>query len=188
MRKFIGDVFDDDDDAALAAAMGRRSFSQPPLPPSEAPKRRNRSETMCKFVRSVFDDDGAGITPSVSESDLFSEDMTTRKRGNSCTAMTDEGVDEMCRWADGVFGMTEDEMKGHQQQHQQEAEALKAARVGSNNSQVPHSADSSMSGSMSLSSAGCDAEMKKQIADTLALVKAARKEKKIRKEQEMRSN
>eukprot|EP01061_Rhynchopus_euleeides_P026985 TRINITY_DN43943_c0_g1_i1.p1 TRINITY_DN43943_c0_g1~~TRINITY_DN43943_c0_g1_i1.p1 ORF type:complete len:209 (+),score=67.80 TRINITY_DN43943_c0_g1_i1:94-720(+) len=180
VRRFLNDVFDDDDFPIGGGVVGGRSFSQPPPPAPEAgnggsPKglrSRTRSETMCKFVRTVFDDDCAGITPSGSDSDILSE--TTRLRGSSCITMTDEGVEQMMRWADGLFvppvpvPTPEPEVEG--------------ASMFAPDTPEPDALSLSTS-----SASGCDPAMKKQIADTLAKVKAARLEKKLRKEQVLRS-
>ena len=169
---------------------------------------RHRSATIKRFTDAVFDDDSVGITPSGSESNATAASGETRRRGTSCITMTDEGVAEMNRWAGDLFGPAVEvrDTTGDNRvdslaidtNGDGELDTLLSASgmdttgdgrvdtmvVGGTVVRSPQSAGAAPEKKRRQGSGSppCDPEMKKQIADTLALVKAQRAEKKRQQE------
>eukprot|EP01060_Flectonema_neradi_P010548 TRINITY_DN17629_c0_g1_i1.p1 TRINITY_DN17629_c0_g1~~TRINITY_DN17629_c0_g1_i1.p1 ORF type:complete len:240 (+),score=62.54 TRINITY_DN17629_c0_g1_i1:48-722(+) len=107
LRSFVSAVFDDDVEEENEAPVEPESKGPTMLSPG-ARGRRARSQTITNFVSSVFDDaENTGIS-DMDTSEISTSVATgtpeTRPRGMSSTAMTEDGIDVMVRWAGELFG------------------------------------------------------------------------------------
>ena len=109
LRSFVSAVFDDTEpDVEDEKPSEPKLLGSMMLSPGTRGCRA-RSRTITNFVSSVFDDaENTGISDMDTVSEISTSVATgtpeSRPRGMSSTAMTEDGVDVMVRWAGGLFG------------------------------------------------------------------------------------